>query len=161
MIWLNIKEAERKLSANELTDSESFKYLLGIGILASINGQQHFFNEWLNFFDTILSVLTTIWGLNKLYQTNNLIDGQDFYKRLFVLTWVTGWRICVYLILPIAIIEAIFKEIYGYSLVPDNITAQTIQTIVYALITVIYFIMINSSFKRLLPGKSYEVFKTS
>jgi len=161
MIWLNIKKMEFKLSANELTDSESFQYLLGIGILMSINVGSQFSNKWAEYLDTILSVLIVIWGLKKLHQTNNLMDGKDFYKRLFGISWVIGWQIIVYLILPIAIVQTIIQEIYGYGLIPDNIATQTIQTIIYALITIIYFIMINNSFKRLLPGKTCEVLKTS
>jgi len=154
MIWLNLKEAERKLSTNELSDSEGFKYLLGIAMLICIGGYapaQFFLNQTVEGLDFILSFSITVWGLVKLFKTNNLIDGKHFYNRLFVVSWVIGWRITVYFIMPIVIIGDVFKKVYGYSMIPRDTTSQFIQVAVYNLVTIIYFMLIYNSFKRLNP----------
>ncbi len=154
MLWLNLKETERKLSANKLDDTEGFKYLLGIAMLICLGGYaptQFFLNQKVEGLDFILSFSIMICGLVKLFKTNNLIDGKHFYNRLFAISWVIGWCITVFFIIPIGIIAAIFKQIYGYSMIPKDITSQYIQTTIYNLLTITYFILINNSFKRLNP----------
>ena len=158
MIWFDIKALENKISNNELTEKEGFSYLLAYSILslfalafaANKSGGLMMLAEF------AISVLITIWGLRTIYEVNYEIDGKDFLKRYFAITWVIGMRLFIVLI-PLSIILGIF---YGMFAVANNIDIHQpnpqwgIVGITFnAVFTLICYLLIIKSFRRLRMNK--------
>jgi hypothetical protein len=84
MTWFNIKELERKIINDELTDKESFDYLLYSSVLLtffSYIGTKEHTNDWLHFLELIISIVITIVLLKKTYTINAKGGQKDYLKR--------------------------------------------------------------------------------
>ena len=61
MIWLDIKELETKISTNELSEKDSFNYVLAFLIVSclSVGTSSSTENYWINLLNVILLILIT------------------------------------------------------------------------------------------------------
>ena len=97
MIWFDLKKLESKISKNQLSNKDGFVYLLAFFILSELSayGAMNETSLWVKIVSCIIMVLITIWGLIALYKVNEEVDGKDFFKRFFAITWVVGFRLFV------------------------------------------------------------------
>ena len=70
-------------------------------------------------------VAITIWGLNGAYKANNAVDGRDFLKRYFAISWVVGIRMLVAVLLLAFVLGTIIGIVYvvnggGDNMAPEN-----------------------------------------
>lgn len=144
MIWINIKKLENKISKNELTDKDSYKYLLATLILSIISILVPTINGWnyASLIHVFLSVIITVFGLQRLYKLNEKADNKDFLKRLISITWVVRVRLTIYYL--------VFTFIYiqFFSLSDDKTRGLAIIIFSFILKVLFYYFSINS-FKRL------------
>ena len=145
MNWLNLKELENKISTNNLTDKEGVDYLLANFIygsvwsyIASINGLN--LNSTINL---LITLFVGIFILFKLYSLNNELDGKDFFKRYFAVTWVIRMKLLIVYFIFLFLYLALFdmKE--------KNQTAVIISLLFSVTISLIFCVMTIKSFKRL------------
>jgi hypothetical protein len=158
MIWFDIKELERKISRNELSEKDGFYYLIAYSIMSvfALSFAANKTNGWMMLSEFAISLLITIWGLNTIYEVNNGIDGKDLLKRFFAITWVIGMRMFIVLI-PLAIFIGMF---YGIFAVKNNINIHETNPLVgiisitfKSVFTIIYILLTINSFKNLKINK--------
>lgn len=110
-------------------------------------------NTWIKLLNCFLMVLITIWGLNKAYKANTEIDGKDFFKRFFAISWVIGMRMLsvimfiAFLLGAILVIISLANDTYPGKNLYKDMTA----TIFMSLFEVIYYLLIINSIRKLKP----------
>ncbi|HEY3370681.1 MAG TPA: hypothetical protein VGK10_07530 [Prolixibacteraceae bacterium] len=154
MIWLDIKELEYKISRDELTDHHGFEYVMAYVILSSIGVSisTNNANGWIKLLGCVLNVIITVWGLRSIYKVNKGLDGKDFLKRFFAISWVIGMRLLlgvfVFSFLTGLVLVIISRNIAEVNL-SENPFKDFISLIFVCLITIISYLLIINSFRRL------------
>ena len=154
MIWFNLKEIERKIIQNELSDKETFNYFLWFSIMnvfgiSSINHQ-----DFLSLTELLITFAITIWGTYTIFNVNNSGDGHDFFKRFFPLAWVVAFRIFIFTIIaiiPITFILYILILPHSITHLESDQTSPTeewIFLILSFIVLIIYYLQLKKSFKR-------------
>ena len=158
MIWFNIKKLEEDISNDNLSEKDGFNYVLAYVlasfILSTILAVVRF-NEMsggLRLLGTALYGIITIWGLNAIYKINLEIDGKDIVKRFIAINWVIGMRVLVVLLI-LAVIGGIAMGILSInrSNLESNPMAGYILVIFTSLVTIILYLLIMKSFRKLKP----------
>jgi hypothetical protein len=104
MIWFNLKEMERKISTNDISEKESVNYYLAIFIISTIYAMivavlkkspidSQGFSVTIQYF---LDGLILVVGVLFSYKLNSNIDNKDFFKRFFSLSFVIFIRLTIY-----------------------------------------------------------------
>jgi len=158
MIWFNIKKLEEDISNDNLSEKDGFNYVLAYVlasfILSTILAVVRF-NEMsggLRLLGTALYGIITIWGLKAIYKINLEIDGKDIVKRFIAINWVIGMRVLVVLLI-LAVIGGIAMGILSTnrSNLESNPMAGYILVIFTSLVTIILYLLIMKSFRKLKP----------
>ena len=157
MIWFDLKELERKISSDELSDKEAFHYVLAQAIVLALSFESSSWVDpfWLKFVGRALLVLITIWGLHKAYKANDEVDGRDFLKRYFAIRWVIGVRIVLVVLLFSFIIGGIVGIVTIMSGGSDQIAPSyrsLIATASVLLLEILSYVLIVNSIRRLHPN---------
>lgn len=150
MTWFNIKELERKLINDELTDKESFDYLLYSSVLLTFFtyiGVKEHTNDWLHFLELIISLVITILELKTTYTINTKGDQKDYLKRYISLSFVAGIRLFVYAFL-VAIPFGILMVVINEPVEKDQNYDEIIKLILISIFGIVYYIQLTNSFKR-------------
>ena len=155
MIWFDISKLEKKISKNELSEKDGLNYVLAFFILEALTmgTDSQVENTWIKLLNCFLMVLITIWGLNKAYKANTEIDGKDFFKRFFAISWVIGMRMLsvimfiAFLLGAILVIISLANDTYPGKNLYKDMTA----TIFMSLFEVIYYLLIINSIRKLKP----------
>lgn len=155
MIWFDIRKLEEKISKNELSEKDGFNYVLAFFIIKALTmgTDSQVENAWIKLLNCFLIVLITIWGLNKAYKANTEIDGKDFFKRFFAISWVIGIRMLsvimfiAFLLGAILVIISLASDTY----LGKNPYKDMTTTIVIPLFEVIYYLLIINSIRKLKP----------
>jgi uncharacterized membrane protein len=142
MIWINIKELESKISRNELTEKDSFNYLLATLILSivsillpTINGL-----NYESLIHVLLSVIITVLCLCRIYRLNEKADNKDFLKRLISINWVVRVRLTIYYL----IFTFIYIQFFSLS------DSRGLALVIFSfLLNVLFYYFSIQSFKRL------------
>lgn len=156
MIWLDIKKLETKISTNELSEKDAFNYVLAFFILSclSIGTGSKAENGWFNLLNIILLILITIWGLKGAYKANLEVDGRDFLKRFFAISWVIGVRLILITIgfsFLIGIFIAIILMTSNSKDVGDSPIMDLFYTVLISVFEVVYFLLVINSIHRIKP----------
>lgn len=151
MTWFNIKELERKLINNELSDKESFDYLLFSSVLLTFFtyiGVKEHSNDWLHFLELIISLVITIVGTKATYTINATGGQKDYLKRYISLSFVVGVRLFVFALLVAFILGIIVATINPHSEKDPN--SEEIGKLIFVLFFgIIYYFQLTNSFKRI------------
>ncbi|MDP4227047.1 MAG: hypothetical protein Q8910_11765 [Bacteroidota bacterium] len=160
MIWFDLKEMERKISTDDISEKESLSYYLGIFIISSIYAMMAALvnkspigptgaSVALQYFlDTIIIVLGVIYA----YRLNSRIDNKDFFMRFFSLSFVIFIRLIIYTIC-IGIILVIFLSFF-IKLQDFN---KDFMSFLGYLLRIIYYILIALSFKKITVLKQQKI----
>lgn len=107
------------------------------------------------FMEFVLLIFITIFGLKAAYDANMDIDGKDFIRRFFAITWVIGFRIALVVlgfIFLATLIYSITSVTHGHYY-SANTNLEDILTMILALfVTLISFLLTIMSFRRLKPN---------
>jgi hypothetical protein len=156
MIWLDIKELETKISTNELSEKDSFNYVLAFLIVSclSVGTSSSTENYWINLLNVILLILITLWGVKGAYKANLEVDGRDFIKRFFAISWVVGIRlslITIGLTFLFGIFIALILIISNSEDLGDSPAKDLFFTVFLSVFEVIYYLLVMKSIRRLKP----------
>ena len=152
MIWFDLKEMERKISTNDISEKESIKYYLALFIIISIyaiiaalmqktpvdvSGSSVALHYLI---DTIILVMAVLY----IYKQNVQIDNKDFFLRFFSLSFVIFIRLIVYTIC----IGLILLVLIGFFIKIQDLN-KDIMSYMRNLWKIIYYILIVISFQRI------------
>jgi hypothetical protein len=156
MIWFDIKKLEDKISNDELSDKDGFNYVMASLILTSIvlSVATNNANGWIKLLSCFVSVVINIWGFKAIYQANIDNDGKDFFKRFFAISWVIGMRLLVIGIIIgvlIGVIIGIISAKSGDNSMIYGPLKDFSGLIVTSLFTVICYLLMINSFRKLKP----------
>jgi hypothetical protein len=151
MIWFNIKELERRLKGNELSDKQAFIYLVAnlmVYTLAPYLPRENSTKSWwLIAIEVGIVLIITVLGIKRTFDINQSGDNSDYFRRFISLSFVTNVRFLVFVFLaaiPIGLIAVLIDTNFNIAdSVKDlfDIALTAVAGIVY------YFLLINS-FKR-------------
>lgn len=151
MIFFNLKALEKKLIDNHLSDKDAFNYFLILTIITSLSIyilNDKVGNYQLLFFDILFSISLTYLGLKKCFNVNSTGDNQDFYKRLFSLSFVIVFRLIgwtLLLLIPyILILMCLGLEIDS----KDVLLLDVIDFLFDKVLQIMYYIMLYKSLYR-------------
>jgi ABC-type nickel/cobalt efflux system permease component RcnA len=150
MTWFNIKEVERKLINDELTDKESFDYLLYTSVLFTFFtyvGVKEHTNDWLHFLEFIITLIITIVGIKATYTINAKGGQKDYLKRYTSLSFVAGIRLFVYAFL-VAIPFGIIMAALNGNIEKNQTNDEIIKLVFVVIFGIVYYIQLTNSFKR-------------
>jgi len=157
MIWFNIKKLEEDISNDNLSEKDDFNYVLAYVLASFILSTilavlRYEMFGGLRLLGTALYGIITIWGLNAIYKINLEIDGKDIVKRFIAINWVIGMRVLVVLLI-LAVIGGIAMGILSInrSNLESNPMAGYILVIFTSLVTIILYLLIMKSFRKLKP----------
>jgi ABC-type nickel/cobalt efflux system permease component RcnA len=150
MTWFNIKEVERKLINDELTDKESFDYLLYTSVLFTFFtyvGVKEHTNDWLHFLEFIITLIITIVGIKATYTINAKGGQKDYLKRYTSLSFVAGIRLFTYAFL-VAIPFGIIMAALNGNIEKNQTNDEIIKLVFVVIFGIVYYIQLTNSFKR-------------
>jgi hypothetical protein len=150
MTWFNIKELERKIINYELTDKESFYYLLNSSVLLTFItyiGTKEYTNDWLHFVELIISLVITVVQLKATYTINAKGGQKDYLKRHISLSFIVGVRLFVYAIFTGFLVGIIMVALNGH-VEKDPNNEEMIKLIFISIFGIVYYIQLIISFKR-------------
>ena len=151
MIWFNIKELETRLKNGVLSDKEAFNYLLITLIFSSVVtyiGGSDNTNNWFIAIEILVSIVVTVIGTKKTFDINSAGDNKDYFKRFLSLSFVTGIRFLVLLIV-LAIPVGTIVYFVDKNLDINENTKDLFNVALMAVCEIIYYFMLINSFKRL------------
>jgi hypothetical protein len=137
-IW-KIDKLDEELIAGDLSEHETFKYLVAYTILSSLAMIQY---SNPNQFDTwagILAGLTALLGLFFIYKCNGGRDGKNIVIRYLSIGWVIFVRMFVLLMLPTMIIILTLQEIYMGG-VPEESTSIDLYYLTFLEVTYVFWV---------------------
>jgi len=149
MNWINLSDAENKLKENQFEDKEALKYLIAFVILYTLVGFGVLEGNLLGFISTVLQIIISIWGIQKVFKTNESGDGKDFFKRYIVISWIISFRlflVMLFILIPVVILFRIFG---------DNLTfggfgfQEIINLILGTIFSIVYYFLFIKSIKRI------------
>ena len=149
MIWYNIKTLEKKLRQGDLSDKETFNYIIAYVILLALASTSidRYKTEWLTYIDVIVTTIIALIGLKKAFDINSAGDNKDYLKRLISLSFVSGIILVSYyaiVIIVFLVVDGIFNSKL-FSLDITKLTISIIAEIVYYLILIKSFTRVNSN----------------
>jgi hypothetical protein len=150
MTWFNIKEVERKLINDELTDKESFDYLFYTSVLFTFFtyvGVKEHTNDWLHFLEFIITLIITIVGIKATYTINATGGQKDYLKRYTSLSFVAGIRLFTYTFL-VAIPFGIIMAALNGNIEKNQTNDEIIKLVFVVIFGIVYYIQLTNSFKR-------------
>lgn len=155
MIWLNLTALERKLANFMLSAQTAYSYLLTFLIILIIifylPRDSSFPFGWWDLAELLLVLLLSIIGLKKVFSTNQKGDNREFLKRFISLSFVTGLR----LLIAVMVIWLAYKIIMfiiplDYFVPVERATNHpAIQMIVFPAVVGIFFYLLIKSFRRI------------
>jgi len=156
MIWLDIRKLEDKISKNKLSDKDGFHYVLAFFILSALSVDISSQSEepWIKVLKCLLLVAINIWGLDAAYKANTEVDGKDFFKRFFAISWVIGMRVLLALLifmLIFVIIVTITALMNNGNDMGRNLFKELASMVAVVLVEIVYYAMIRDSIRRLKP----------
>lgn len=155
MIWFRLRELERHLAHNALSEKAALNYLLTylvfIMVLIYLPAFSGYSNDWYYFVELVLVLFILLFTLYKAFRINEEKGNRDFLKRTLSLSFVIGLRLGIifsmlYLFYKI-VMFIIPLEIY---VIVNDFTTGDLQDLMYSLLIAIsYHFMLMKSFERI------------
>ena len=157
MIWLDIRELERRLKNGELTDKIAFSYLLTHLILLSIfshiaTDEDPVWSVWVHLF---ISLGYTVWGVRRSFEINQQGDSRDYLKRFLCLSFVVGVRsLCLlfFLLLLLTVAITVAGAVDASFFMSTN-QKKLLELGLFSVWVGVYYHLLLSSFKRVSSGE--------
>lgn len=150
MIWFDIKELERSLKANTVSDKVIFYYLLVTLLFFTV--APYFSNvehesKWVLAGEIVLSLAITVIGTKMTFDINSSGDNKDYFRRYLSLSFVTAVRLFVLTII-IAIPVAIAMAFLDGIIEANQIFKHVLDLGLLITVGLFYYYMLINSFKR-------------
>lgn len=155
MIWIRIKELERRLITNELSEKASLYYLLAYIIvfliciyLPEFSGYS---NEWYYLAEFLIILTVLVLSFSTAFSINKNSGNRNFLKPALSLSFVIGFRLLILFTLLHLLYKIIMFIIpHDIFVFLSNLTTGNIPNLLFTLIISLtfYFLLIRS-FKRI------------
>lgn len=164
MYWYNLRDLEKEIVENKLTDKQAFYYLLAfsiIGVIKMYLGDGNETETYISKIEGIALLGITIWGCYLIFNTNSKGDGKDFFKRFWALSWVVGFRLFTWLFLVIfiyLIVKFVIErnEIQLTTGLSSDLSEGIGELIIGSAFYIIYYVLLRNSFKRVSTSPDSE-----
>ncbi|MHB9141761.1 MAG: hypothetical protein ACYC25_07810 [Paludibacter sp.] len=154
MIWLDLKQMERKLSTNDISEKETLNYYLAFFIIVSVYViLATFLRTLINVKDVststsliqvILNTVIKVIGILYVYHINSKRNNKDFFLRFFSVSFVIFIRLIIYT-LSIGFIVLILI----YLFIDIKALSSNYSIYIFQLFQIVFYILIGLSFKRI------------
>lgn len=155
MIWFNLKELENKLIKNQISEKDSFYYVLAFSIIYALvffgDQEDSFSNKWWSLLNLVIGLAITVYGLSKVFSINQLGDNTNFLKRLFPLAFVHSVRLVIFLVAIIFLFNITNEILMATSefeltgIIPENLSFLLIEN----LTSIAFYFLLIKSFKKI------------
>ncbi len=156
MHFFNDKKLALRFREDAVPEKERFYYLLAFMISFSFvtstivtSSLYASINQW-DIYSDVFFFLTTIFGTYILYRTNSTGDNKDFIARFICISFPVTIKITL-LIFVVLTLTAIADEFIDIGLYEDETSA--FDLIVTIIITLIYYLRLNTSMRLASTGK--------
>lgn len=152
MIWFNIKQLEKNLKDNAVSERETYMYLFVLLVISTIFSYVNDpeaplqLTTWIELtLDVVLTVLT----LKTTYDINAKGDNRDYVKRFMTLTMVIMIRLVVFAV-PVMLVGLMTLQLLDHFNVLSLSNAKLYfdLAVTFSLGVAFYF-MLTQSFKRI------------
>jgi hypothetical protein len=151
MIWTDLKQLEKSLADETLSERDIFYYLLTSSLLATIApylSNKHTDNKIVAFIEFLFGIVFTIVLLRSTFNINNSGDKKDYVKRFVSLSLVSFIRLFLFALAPIILMTIILKVIDSMGLLKFDDIQQIFLFTVTIFMCIAYYVMLTNSFKR-------------
>ena len=151
MTWTDIKQLEKSLIEETLSEKDVFYYLLTSSLITAIVpylSDSNSDNKILAFIELLFGVGFTIILLRATFNINNIGDKKDYLKRFISLSLVSFIRLFLFALGPIILMTVILKVIESMDLIKYDDIRQVFLFSVTIFMSVAYYVMLTNSFKR-------------
>ncbi len=151
MTWTDIKQLEKSLTDDTLSDKDVFYYLLTSSLITAIIpylSDNHSDNKILALIELVFGVIFTIVLLRETFKINNLGDKRDYLKRFISLSLVSFIRLFLFALGPIILVTIILKVIDSMDILKYDDIRQVFLFSVTIFMSIAYYVMLTNSFKR-------------
>lgn|SRR5690606_26903754 len=108
MIWFNIKKLERKLASGNSSDKMAYQYFLAfliVTVALAFFPKSAAGSSAISIAVLLVNLVVIIWGISKTMEININGGDRDYLKRFLSLSFVTGSRVVVYVIVISVILK--------------------------------------------------------
>ena len=149
MYFWKIDKLSEELVSNELTEPESFKYLMANSVLYALVIIQYDIPNKYDTWGGIVGVFITIVGLWFIYKCNGGKNGKQIMQRYLSVGFVVFIRIFVLFMLPAIITSLIIQEIYLGGIPEETTLSLFIVTVISQVVLILWVAKhINNIAKR-------------
>ena len=143
-IW-KIDKLNEELISGDLSQRETFKYLLASSALYALSMIQYSNANNMDTWSGLIAGIVTLIGLFFVYRCNGGDSGKNFLIRYLSIGWVVFVRMFVLLMIPTMIVVFTLQEIYMGG-IPDETTI--IDLAYMTVIEIIYFLWVAKHINR-------------
>lgn len=148
MNWFSLRNLEKKISLDQLTESDGYKYFLATTIFIAV---QEMYNSRMGFnsiifLHDIISLAFTVVTILISYEINSSMGAKDFLKRFVSVTWMIKLRMLLLYIITLKL-YLFYVRINGST--PKALVFQFLITVGLCSYTLIATLQ---SFKRIREG---------
>jgi hypothetical protein len=153
MIWFDVKQLEKNLKADIVSEKETFRYLFVLMLISTIssyvNNPEPPSSQLTSWIELILEVILTVLTLKITYDINTKGDNRDYVKRFMALTMVIMIRLIVFAV-PVALVGlTLIKILENTKLVTVSSLDNLFDLAITFCLGVAYYFMLTQSFKRI------------
>jgi|JI9StandDraft_2_1071091.scaffolds.fasta_scaffold415228_1 hypothetical protein len=151
MTWTDIKQLEKSLTEETLSEKDVFYYLLTSSLITAIVpylSDSKSDNKVLAFIELLFGVVFTIVLLRATFNINNIGDKRDYLKRFISLSLVSFIRLFLFALGPIILTTIILKVIDSMDLIKYDDIRQVYIFSLTIFMSIAYYVMLTNSFKR-------------
>ncbi len=150
MIWPLVKKIEKKLIRDDFSEKTGYLYLVGFLLMVTILLNFPGLHTGDESFGLVLNLLICGWGVGRTLEINKDTSKEDYLKRFMSLSFITGVKLCAGILIFTLVLKAIkyFSELVYPSLIEGPLLGNMPKQFIGAVATVIFFLMLIHSFKR-------------
>ncbi len=150
MIWPLVKKLEKKLIRDDFSDKTGYLYLVSLLLLVTLLLKFPVIQSGDHTFGLVLNLLICAWGVGRTLEINKETGNEDYLKRFMSLSFITAIKLCVGLVAFTLLLKAIkyITESISPGLIEGPLLSGMPKIMVGAAASVIFFIMLINSFKR-------------
>ena len=150
MIWPLFKKLEKKLINNEFSDKTGYLYLVSLLLMVTILLKFPGIHSGGLNSGLVLNLLICGWGVGRTLEINKNSGNDDYLKKFMSLSFINAIKLCAGLLIFTMLLKGIkyFAEFFSLDLMDGPLLGGMPKLVVGAVASVIFFIMLINSFKR-------------
>lgn len=150
MIWPPVKKLEKKLLRDDFSDKTGYLYLVSFLLMVTFLLKFPDIHSGDQTIGLVINLLICGWGVGRTLDINTKTGNEDYLKRFLSLSFITGIKLSVGLLIFTLILKAVkyFSELISPGLIEGPLLGGMPKLIIGAIASIIFFVMLINSFKR-------------